>query len=487
MDENLIWQPHLGPQEDFCSRGEFEVLYGGSAGPGKTDCIIMEATRYVWHPQYKAIILRRTFPQLQEIIDRTRNWYPLIDDGADYKSSEHRWYWPSGAFIQLGHMQFEADKYNYQGKEYHYAAFDELTQFSQGQYLYIHSRVRTSVSDIPIRIRASTNPGGIGHRWVKERFIDVAVPGETYIDPESGQSRVFIPGKISDNPTLMLNDPAYVMRLNALPEVERKRLRDGDWTIFEGQAFPELSMRVHGCDPFEIPPEWEKFMAFDWGYSKPFSIAWYAIDFDGIMYRYREWYGCKESPDGKLEPDQGLKMSNVDIARGIIDREKEKVRFRVADPACWSSPPPKDGMKGPSIIEDMQKEGLYFIKADNNRMLGKNQVHQRLRIENDIDPETGEVKKEYPQIVIFNNQKHFWRTMEDLRLDVKNGEDVDSDQEDHIYDEFRYACMARPVKPKKKDHVPRGTFQAERNRYINAKNYAQRHGVSLETAYGRVR
>lgn len=482
MGDGLYWQPHLGPQEDFCSRGEFEVLYGGSAGPGKTDCLIMEATRFVWHPQYKAIIFRRTFPQLQEIIDRSRVWYPLIDEDTSYTSSEHRWYWPSGAFIQLAHMQYEADKYNYQGKEYHFAGFDELTQFTFGQYSYIFSRVRTTIPEIPIRIRSTTNPGGIGHRWVKERFIDVANAGETYIAPDTGQSRIFIPGKITDNPTLMENDPSYVIRLNALPEVERKRLRDGNWEIFEGQAFPELSMRVHGSVPFDIPPEWDKFMVFDWGYSKPFSIGWYAVDFDGILYRYREWYGCKEN-----ENNSGLKMNNVDIARGIIDREKEKIRFRVADPACWSAPPPKDGMKGPSIIEDMQKEGLYFIKADNNRMLGKNQVHQRLRIENDINPDTGEVIKEYPLVVIFNDQKAFWRTMEDLRLDVKNGEDVDSDQEDHIYDEFRYACMSRPVRPKKVNYVPKGTFQAERSRYIHAKEYSKRHGVSIEVAYGRVR
>jgi len=280
-----LWQPHPGPQEDFCSRGEFEVLFGGAAGPGKTDCLIMEATRHVHHPTYSAVIFRRTFPQLQEIIDRCWHWYPKINPGAQYRSTEHRWYWPSGATINLSHMQFEADKYSHQGKEYHFVGFDEVTQFTVSQYLYLHSRVRSTDAAIPIRIRATTNPGGIGHVWCKERFVDIAAPLRPYVDPNTGQSRVFIPASVHDNPTLVENDPAYVKRLEALPEIEKMRLLYGVWDVFEGQVFPDLSQRVHGFEPFQPPPEWEKFMVFDWGYAKPFSIGWYAVDFDGIIYR----------------------------------------------------------------------------------------------------------------------------------------------------------------------------------------------------------
>jgi hypothetical protein len=445
----------------------------------------MEAARYVGHPRYKALILRRTFPQLQEIIDRCWNWYPKITEKAVYRATEHRWYFPSGATVQLGHMQHEADKYSYQGKEYAWIGFDEVTQFTQTQYLYLHSRCRSTIPELPTRIRATTNPGGIGHVWCKERFVDIAKPGEVYIDPKTGQSRMFIPARVTDNPTLVENDPAYIARLEGLPEIERLRLLEGVWDVFEGQCFTELSQRVHGSEPFDIPPEWEKFMAFDWRFAKPFSVGWYAVDFDGTLYRYREWYGNKEDADIH---DIGLRMSNVDIARGIWDREKENVAFRVADPACWSKKPQKGGIKGPSVIEDLGKEGLYFIKADNNRILGKNQVHERFRLEEEINEQTGEVLKEYPRFMAFNNQEHFWRTMLDIRLDPKNPEDVDTDQEDHIYDEFRYACMTRPVVPKHKPKgPPKGTFQAERNRYIKAKQYALRHGVSMEVAYGRVR
>lgn len=476
-----MWIPHDGGQEDFCSRGEFEALYGGQAGPGKTDCLIALATRHVDKKDYKGIILRRTFPQLQEIIDRCYLRYP--DFGAVYRSTEHRWYFPSGAIIALGHMQHESDMYNYQGKEFQFVGFDELTQFTQSQYLYLFSRVRSTNDLMPARIRSSTNPGGIGHQWVKDRFIVNASPRTTFIDPKTGLSRIFIPGSIEDNPSLFQNDPGYVQRLEALPEVERMRLLHGVWDAFEGQIFPELSQRVHGIDPFDIPPEWEKFCVLDWGFGKPFSVGWYAVDFDGNLYRYREWYGCKEG-----ESDVGLKMVAYEVARGILDREKEKVRFRIADPSIWHPRPEsrKGEARGPTIQDDMAAEGVFFIKADNDRLQGKMQVHKRLRLEETVDKETGEVL-ETSQVKVFNNCSHFWRTMLELREDVNNPEDVDTDQEDHIYDEFRYACMARPIKPKKVERVPVGSFAHERKKLIRAKMYAKRHGTSLDTAYQRIR
>jgi hypothetical protein len=414
---DMAWIPHQGAQTEFCSRGEFEVLFGGAAGPGKTDCLIMEATRDVRYPSYSGLLLRRTFPQLQEIIDRCHMHYPYL--GGIYKATEHRWYFPSGATINLGHMQHENDKYNYQGKEFQFVGFDELTQFTETQYLYLFSRARSANSQIKSRIRATTNPGGIGHIWVKERFIDRAIWGETYIDPETGLSRVFIPARATDNPSLFENDPEYINRLKLLTPIERMRLLDGIWDAFENQAFPELSQRLHGSVPFPIPPEWEKFTVMDWGFSKPFSIGWYAVDFDGVLYRYREWYGCRES-----HVNTGLRITPIEVARGIIEREKERVKFRVADPACWSAIPKKDGSVGPSIIEDMTKEGIYWIKADNTRILGKLQCHQRFRMEEIVNNE-GVVEQEYPRFVAFNDQTHFWRTMPQLRLDAKNDEDVD--------------------------------------------------------------
>jgi len=480
-----MWKPFPGPQENFCTRGEYEVLFGGAAGPGKTDCLIMVALNWVHLEYYRGVIFRRTFPQLQEIIDRCWRWYPKLN--GEYRATEHRWYFPSGAKIKLSHLQHEDDKYSHQGAEYHFAGFDELTQFSQTQYTYILSRIRSVHPEIPVIIRATTNPGGQGHVWVKERFVDVAKPGRAYIDPDTGQSRVFIPAKVTDNPALMETDPLYVKRLEALPEIEKKRLLYGDWETFAGQVFGELSPKVHGSEPFDLPLEWKYFGAFDWGYAKPWCYLVFAVDFDETIYLVKEVYGCKEG-----ESDVGLRMTNAEICREILRAESElkvKIDYRVADPACWAPTKLKGSNKnfGPSFTEDASREGLFFMQADNDRLRGKQQCHQRFQIEEEIDPQTGEVTAEFPRFVAFNNCKSWWRTMMNLREHPKKQEDVDTDQEDHMYDTTRYAFMSRPLIPKKYDPVPQGTFQAERRRYIRAKKYAMRHGVSLEAAYYRVR
>lgn len=475
-----MWTPYPGGQTEFLSRSEFEVLYGGRAGPGKTDCLVAALTDGIEKPKYRGLILRRTFPQLQEIIDRCFMLYPSL--GGTYRATEHRWYWPSGGTVQLGHMQHENDKYNYQGKEFHRIGFDELTQFTETQYTYMFSRTRTTDPEIDPQVISTTNPGGIGHYWVKERFISSAKEGIVQYDAKTGLSRIFIPGRREDNPALFENDPGYLQRLQALPEIERLRLMDGIWDAFEGQVFTELSQRLHGCDPFEIPQEWEKICVLDWGYAKPFSVGWYAVDFDGIIYRYREYYGCKED-----EADIGLRKPAHEVAREILDLEHEKISLRIADPSIWHPRPQSRNMesRGPTIQEDMADQGVFFLKADNDRLQGKMQVHKRLTIEEEIN-ETGEIEGSHPQIQIFNNQPHFWRTMMQMQEDVRNPEDVDTKQEDHIYDEFRYLCMARPITPKKIERIPKGSFQSERRRLINAKKYAKRHGVSIDVAYRRI-
>jgi hypothetical protein len=484
------WRPHPGFQTEFLRRDEFEALAGGAAGPGKTDLLIVGALENIGHPKYHGLILRRTFPRLQEIIDRCHEIYPWY--GGVWSSKLHRFEFPSGAKITLGHCQHEESKRDYHGKEFQYIAFDELTEFTQTQYEFIAlSRARSTVPGLKSKIRSATNPGGIGHYWVRQRFVDVATPGRRYIDPKTGLSRIFIPGTVKDNPTLFENDPAYLSRLEGLPEVERMRLLYGIWDAFEGQVFPELSQRVHGCDPFEIPPEWERYCVFDWGYSKPFCVHWYAIDYDDRLYLYREWYGCKKEEEGAEDgADVGLKLQAWEVARGIRLREAgEKIRMRIADPSIWHPRPDsrRQESKGITILEDMQREGMYFVKADNDRMHGKMQVHKRLKLDEEIDTETGEVIAENPMFQAFNSCKGFWRTVPNLAEDPKNPEDVDTDQEDHPYDCLRYMSMARPIRPKKVSRIPAGSFQAERNRLLRARQYAKRHGVSIDVAYSRVR
>lgn len=441
-------------------------------------------------PGYRAALLRRTYPQLQEIMDRCWRYYTTI--GGEWAATEKRWYFPGGdatrankPFVALGHMQHENDKYNYQGKEFHFAGLDELTQFTETQYLYFLSRIRTTDPSIPTRVRSTTNPGGIGHAWVKRRFVDAAEASKTHIDPATGLSRCFIPGKIYDNPTLIENDPGYLAKLEALPETERKRLLHGDWDVFEGQFFPELDARKHLCDPFDIPPEWTRICAFDWGFAKPFAVLWGAIDYDDTVYLYREWYGHKPG-----STDVGLRMVAADVADGIqeLEGENEKIRMRVADPSIWNRLPRfREGeVVSDNIFTDMAARGVVFLKGDNNREQGWQQVQRRVQMDAGADPD-GEVS-EVPRLQVFSTLKHFWRTMTELQADPNNPEDANTKMEDHIPDAFRYLCMMRPIRPKRvQPMAPPGSFKAERNRYIRAKDYARKMGVSLEIAYRKIR
>lgn len=485
------WYPHKGPQINFCKSWQDEVLYGGAAGGGKTDCLIVEAARFVSFKNYHGLLARRTFPMLQEVIDRTRKYYPHF--GGDYRASEHRWYFPSGAKISLGHCQHDGDEYNYQGKEYQFIGLDEAGQFLPKQILYLFSRNRSTDPTIPKRMRYASNPGGPAHQFLKDRFRiqsfptgDITFWEEVTVDIGLDKkiteriSRVFIPAKLMDNPTLLQNDMAYVARLMQLPEIERMRLLHGIWDTFEGQVFTELNREVHGVEPFEIPPEWNKWRSFDWGSSAPFSVGWWACDFDGNLYRYREWYGGKK--DDERHTYMGLKMTATEIARGIRDienkHEDRNVRPGPADPAIWNKRRDfKTGVIGPAVADEMTAEGIHWIPADNDRIQGKQQFHNRLRLDDNGNP----------SIKVFNSCEDWWRCMPTMKEHPRNIEDVDDGGEDHIYDESRYFLMFRPMKPTPRLKDDMGSFQSERRRYIKATQYAKRHGVNMDNAYARVR
>ena len=238
--------------------------------------------------------------------------------------------------------------------------------------------------------------------------MEISDPGVPYIDPVTGLSRIFIPGQVRDNLALMENDPGYIRRLEALPEIDRKRYLHGDWEVFEGQIFATLSQRTHGCEPFRIPPEWERFMVVDWGFARPFSVGWYAVDYDGVLYRYREWYG--RDPEQERH-DRGLRMISVDVAAGILEREEpgENVRVRIADRSMWNELPAfrKKEIVGTDIAGDFMDAGCFLMKSDSDRLQGLQQVHKRLQSLEDIDKDTGEVLGSTPQVQIFNDQPEF--------------------------------------------------------------------------------
>jgi len=433
-------------------RPEYEALYGGAAGGGKSDALVIEALRQVHIPHYKALILRKTFPQLAELIDKSLNYYPRAFPRARYNASSHTWVFPSGAKIIFGAMQYTKDRLKYQGQAYDFVAFDELTHFTWEEYSYLFSRCRPNGPGTRCYIRSTANPGGIGHGWVKERFITAGAPMTTlwedvsWTDPagrehRAKQSRIFVPSSVFDNPALLRNDPGYVQRLAAMPEAERKALLYGDWDTFSGQVFTEWRndaghyadrINTHVISPFRIPETWCIWCSLDWGYSRPFSVGWYAVDHERRLYRIREYYGCTGTPN------QGVKMEPSEVARMIrrIEAEdpnlKGRTIHRVGDPAIWGS----DGTE--SIGALMERERVYFERGDHARIGGKMQVHHRLSFDD------GGV----PMLYVFSTCRHFIRTVPNLVYDEANVEDIDTGGEDHIYDELRYVCMKNPIAPR---------------------------------------
>lgn len=475
-EQKAVWKPHPGFQWEFCRRPEFEVFGGGAAGPGKTDSLVAMALRYVSHPRYRGIIFRRSFPQLGEIIDRMRRLYPKAVPGAEWSESRKRWTFPSGAQVRLGHMLHEGDKYDYQGDEFQFIGFDELTHFTESQYLYMFSRCRrTEDFPFPPMIRATSNPGGIGHAFVKRRFrIGLHEPGQTIweeiTDKEIGSSywvsRVFIPGYIEDNPSL--NAEEYMSNLAHLSPIERMRLRHGIWDAFEGQVFSELNRDLHGFD-YDVPTEWLDtcFGSFDWGSSKPWSYGLWVTDPEGGLWRFAELFGGKQDDRGEYL-DEGLKQTEPEIARQILEMEAAyhvKPRLRVADPSIWSPKGTKGQIRGPSVAEQMMREGVTFVKGDNDRIAGRRQMHLRLELEDG-----------QPGLHVHSRCKAWWQTIPLLTESEKNPEDVeDKDAPDHCYDETRYALMSRPIKPKQAHlGVPVHSFQWERKKLIRANKVRER-------------
>lgn len=448
-----IWSPQPR-QAEFLSRAEYEVLYGGAAGGGKSDALVAEALRQVNIPHYKGLILRKTYPELGELIDKSLSYYARAFPGAKFNASAHTWTFPSGARVIFGALQHSKDKTKYQGRAFDFIAFDELTHFTWEEYSYLLSRNRPSGAGTRTYVRATANPGGVGHGWVKDRFVTAATPGSTIWEKvavkfpdgtsrESWRSRAFIPASVFDNKALLDNDPEYVEKLAMLPTAERDALLYGDWNTFSGQVFREWRddaahyadrINTHVIDPFRIPSDWAIWCGLDWGYSRPFSVGWYAADHERRLYRIKEWYGCSGTPN------QGVKLEPTAVARKIkeIEEHDENLKgrriHRVGDPAIWGS----DGTE--SIGALMERERVYFERGDNARIDGKMQIHHRLSFDDDG----------IPMLYVFNTCTNLIRTLPALVYSAQNVEDVDTDGEDHAYDELRYVAMKNPIAPRVK-------------------------------------
>ena len=443
----IVWKPQPR-QAVFQSRNEYEALYGGAAGGGKSDALVAEALRQVHIPHYKAILFRKTFPQLRELILKSHKIYKSAYPDAVYNSTEHMWKFPSGARIYFGSMANKDSYLNYQGLSFAFIGFDELTHFTREEYEYLISRNRADGDGIRVYIRATANPGGIGHGWVKERFINAAPPNttirfETEVRMPDGsmkkmeRTRVFIPSSVFDNKELLNNDPNYLANLASLPEAQKNALLYGDWDTFSGQVFTEWKNHPENTDrrnthvirPFPIPPHWKRYRSFDYGYTKPFAVQWWAVDEQGVAYLYRQLYGCTGAPN------TGLRMEPSAVAKAIkeIEDNEEKGNhiIGIADPAIWDE---SRGIAG-TIINLFNEQGIYFEKGDNKRIPGKMQVHHRLAFD----------KNGFPMMYVFDTCREFIRTIPNLVYDEHKVEDIDTDCEDHDYDAMRYFLMRNPI------------------------------------------
>jgi phage terminase large subunit len=353
----------------------FEALFGGAAGGGKSEALLMLpiVRGFYKEPKFKGLLLRRTFPELEsEIIVRSREWYKLA--GAKYNEERKRWTFPSGAIMQFGHIEYEEDVRKYDTAEYNYIAFDELTSFTEFQYTYLSkTRCRSSSSRLPAIVRSATNPGNISHQFVRDYFVDPAPYGTIIVDKTTKLKRIFIQSFAEDNPYLMVNDPGYVNRLDSLPEAERQAKRYGAWSTFEGQVFDEYrespnkfknepDNACHICQPFQIPDFWLRFLSIDWGYSALTVALWGALSPKDRLYIYRE-YAIKEAKTSTWATDIGRLSQN------------EKYADIVLCPSAWQN-------RGEELTQQEQftrYSGLTARRADNDRIAGKLLIQEYLR------------------------------------------------------------------------------------------------------------
>lgn len=423
-------------QKLFLQDTHKHVAFGGARGGGKSWAVRFKAKLLCMNYEgIRILIVRRTYPELynNHINILCKELYGIVK----YNDGKKMMTFPNGSTISFSYCSNDKDLQRLQGVEYDVMFLDEATQLSEYQMKEITACLR-GTGNFPRRIYYTCNPGGQGHSYIKRLFID-----KVYQDKEKPEEYSFIQSLVTDNTALMEANPDYLDQLDALPEKLRKAWRYGDWNIFDGQFFEEFRdipehyedrQWTHVIAPFDIPHDWNIYRSFDFGYNKPFSCGWWAVDHDGVIYRILELYGCTK------EPNTGVKWNPYKMMQEIAKVEKEHPWLKgkniqgVADPAIWNSE------TGESVADVAAKHCLYFFPGDNQRIAGWMQMHYRMAFDDNG----------YPMMYIFENCKAFRRTIPLLMFDEHKVEDLDTEGEDHVADEARYFCMTRPIAPRKK-------------------------------------
>lgn len=473
--KRVVWAPQEGSQEAFLSCPLPEVLYHGTRGPGKTDALLMAFAQHVgkgYGRAWRGIIFRQTYPQLADVQAKSEKWFRLMFPGARFNRGANRWEWPSGEALLLRHMARPEDYWNYHGHEYPFVAFEELTNWATDEcYKSMFACCRSSHPSVPRIIRATTNPYGVGHNWVKTRFRlhgawwnTVVIDDATDADGRAEPMRAAIHGHIDENKILLASEPDYKSRIiaSAANAAMAEAWLHGSWDFVAGGMFDDVWTERNVVPDFEVPRSWRIDRAFDWGSSKPFSVGWYAVSdgsdiqtkdgrwlatVRGDVFRIAEWYGWTG------RPNEGLRMLAVDVAKGIVEREV-MWGWRTAT-SCRVKPGPADSSiftveNGISIAQDMAKpvrignhvhKGVEWTHADKRPGSRKSGWELMRKMVRNAKPENG--PREHPALfVIEGRNPQFLRTILSLPRDERDLDDVDTDSEDHIADEVRYRVRA---------------------------------------------
>lgn len=435
------------------------ILYGGALGGGKSYFLRWVLVRLLmaWFFEkgmsaVKVMLCCEDYPQLKDRqIEKIEREFPewLGKSYSDHKSYGRCFMLHSsygGGIICFRNLD---DASKYQSSEWAAVAIDELTKNDYDTFTEVRKRLRwPGLSDDECLLLGATNPGGIGHNYCKAFWIDKIFPDEFKAPYDYTKKFCYIPAKADDNPHL---DEGYWMMLNTLPAHQRAAFRDGSWDLFIGQAFGEWSRTHHVIKPIPVPKDAPLFMTFDWGFGAPFSVGWWWLDGDGRFYRFAEWYGWNGTPN------QGMRLSDSEIADGIRKREEsmgfaEETKtdngvvfnskiYRLCDPTCFNRKPDyRGGGQGPSTADEFRAKGLILRPGDPSRVLKWRQVHQRLYV-----PMEGDRVAGVPMVQVYDSCIHFIRTIPNIVVNPNNPEDIDTTGEDHIADEFALLCMARPM------------------------------------------